>query len=657
MNTPPPFLLAASLLFWGWQSHLLGFALPMALLLEGARFSSRRWLLNDKDFNRVADVSALSWVLVAIYLFNQYAVHGLFLLLNWLPFLFFLLLLVQNYSSVGSIKLSSLFMSLRGKENSYEMPAVQRVNLSYPYIFVCVLASSAMPAPGFFWGAYALGAWGLWAVRPRRYRTAYWVSLWVLVAGMAYWGQMGLQQLQQAIDTAVVSWLDEYFSHSRDPYRQITALGEIGKLKQSDKILLRVRTQYPVLLREASYNAYYNMTWRSALSHFENSPAQADGRSWEFLEPVPTQSSPVEISAYLTEGKGILALPTGTHKISHLSVGNLQRNNLGAVKVEQGLGLVTYRADFGVETPLDSPPNAQDLSIPPVERDALKQVIQQLQLENLSAFDATRRIDEFFTQQFQYSLILNPPANSNASPLANFLLKQHSGHCEFFATATVLLLRQLGIPARYAVGFAAEEYSFLENTYIVRRRHAHAWTQFYLNGRWQELDTTPAGWEEVEAAQTASWRGVNDLWAWISHEFLVWKWSEDEDNHQSLIWLLVPLVIILLWRLYFKERVLHSKLTALSATRPHYFGEDSIFYAVLKVLEAQYYARQQGESVAHWLAKLPLTTELQQTIQQVFALHQRYRFDPQGLSEAQQQQFQALTVMLLQVLQRDKIKS
>lgn len=658
MNSSPPFLLAASLLFWGWQSHLLSFALPMALLLEGARYSPRRWLLNDQDFNRVADVSSVLWVLVAVYLFSQYAVHGLFLLLNWLPFLFFLLLLVQNYSSTGSIKLSSLFISLRGKESSYSPSAMQRVNLNYPYIFICILAASATPAAGFFWGAYGLGVWGLWAVRPSRYRLGYWLSLWGLVAGMAYWGQIGLQQLQQAIDETVVSWLDEYFSHSRDPYRQITALGEIGKLKQSDTILLRVRTQYPVLLREASYNAYYNMTWRSALSHFENTPALADSRSWEFINPLPSQSTAVEVSAYLTEGKGIVALPTGTHKISKLSVGNLQHNNLGAVKVEQGLGLVTYRADFGVETPLDSPPNAQDLSIPPNERDALKQVVQQLQLDNMPAFNAIRRIDEFFDREFQYSLTLNAPPSSGAqtSPLSNFLLKQHSGHCEFFATATVLLLRQLGIPARYAVGFAAEEYSFLENSYIVRRRHAHAWTLFYLNGRWQELDTTPAGWEEVEAEKTAAWRPLNDFWAWLSHRFSLWKWSEEEGNHQALIWLVIPLVIILLWRLYFKERVLRSPPTRFSATPLHYFGEDSAFYAVLKLLEARYYTRPQGESVARWLAKLSLTDELQSIIQPLFALHQRYRFDPQGLNAAQQQQFQTLAGTALQRLKQDRLK-
>ncbi|MBT8330725.1 MAG: transglutaminase-like domain-containing protein, partial [Deltaproteobacteria bacterium] len=38
--------------------------------------------------------------------------------------------------------------------------------------------------------------------------------------------------------------------------------------------------------------------------------------------------------------------------------------------------------------------------------------------------------------------------------IENFLTRSRSGHCEYFATATVLLLRQAGIPARYARGYS-----------------------------------------------------------------------------------------------------------------------------------------------------------------------------------------------------------
>lgn len=650
-NMPPRFLLGASLLFWGWQSHLLSFAIPMAMLLEAARSVQGRWVFSDKDFNRVADVSALLWVVSAFYLFSQYSIHGLFTLLNWLPFLFFLLIGVQNYSSVGSIKLSSLFFSLRSREGRYGVPDSPRINICYPYIFICILSASAMPAPRFFIGAYLLGAWGLWATRPARYSVARWSSLLVLVAGVAYLGQVGLQHLQQSLDDSIVSWLEEYFSQGRDPYRQLTALGEIGKLKQSDRILLRVHSPYPLLLREASYNAYYNTTWRSALTQFENMPVAPDNRSWEFLSPLPTAGTKVQISEYLTQGKGMLALPTGTYKISNLPVSNLQRNGLGAVKVEQGLGLVNYVAEFGINTPLDTQPNLQDLSIPPNERAALNQIVQQLHLDNMNAREAVRRLEQFFEQEFQYSLILNTNSPNVQSPLANFLLNTRSGHCEFFATATVLLLRSLGIPARYAVGYAVEEYSFLEDSYVVRRRHAHAWTLYHLDGHWQEVDTTPAGWEDIEASKTTDWRSMNDLWAWISHRFFTWKWSEEESDHRNLIWWVIPLILILLWRLYLKERVLHARTVAQSKhLSRQYHGQDSIFYRVLTALEANNYVRPQEESLSFWLNKLPIPAELQISLQQLWVLHQRYRFDPLGLTRAQQQQFQVLAQQVLNAL-------
>ena len=46
---PPPFLLGATLLFWGWQTEfLLGGAL-MAVLLESALVFKMRWDFSDED--------------------------------------------------------------------------------------------------------------------------------------------------------------------------------------------------------------------------------------------------------------------------------------------------------------------------------------------------------------------------------------------------------------------------------------------------------------------------------------------------------------------------------------------------------------------------------------------------------------------------------
>jgi hypothetical protein len=109
--------------------------------------------------------------------------------------------------------------------------------------------------------------------------------------------------------------------------------------------------------------------------------------------------------------------------------------------------------------------------------------------------------------------------------LADFLLRSRKGHCEYFATATVLLLRQAGIPARYVGGYSAQEYSPRDKAFVVRSRHAHAWAVAWVGGRWVNVDTTPARWAELEGEaarsalapflDTVSWLFDRVVQAWM----------------------------------------------------------------------------------------------------------------------------------------------
>ena len=58
-------------------------------------------------------------------------------------------------------------------------------------------------------------------------------------------------------------------------------------------------------------------------------------------------------------------------------------------------------------------------------------------------------------------------------------MKTKAGHCEYFATATVLLLREVGVRARYVTGYAVPESAREGDNYIIRERHAHAWALVY----------------------------------------------------------------------------------------------------------------------------------------------------------------------------------
>ena len=78
-----------------------------------------------------------------------------------------------------------------------------------------------------------------------------------------------------------------------------------------------------------------------------------------------------------------------------------------------------------------------------------------------------------------------------------FLFESKRGYCAHFASSAVLMLRYLGVPARYAAGYAAAPESFKRNqdgTYstVILDRQAHAWAEVYLEGiGWVPVEMTP----------------------------------------------------------------------------------------------------------------------------------------------------------------------
>ncbi|MDO4629459.1 MAG: transglutaminase domain-containing protein [Planctomycetia bacterium] len=80
---------------------------------------------------------------------------------------------------------------------------------------------------------------------------------------------------------------------------------------------------------------------------------------------------------------------------------------------------------------------------------------------------------------FSYSV--NPVRREHGlDPVEDFIRNHPEGHCEFYATALVLMLRSQGIPARYAVGFATQEYSPTVGAWVIRHQDAHAWVEAWI---------------------------------------------------------------------------------------------------------------------------------------------------------------------------------
>jgi len=103
--------------------------------------------------------------------------------------------------------------------------------------------------------------------------------------------------------------------------------------------------------------------------------------------------------------------------------------------------------------------------------------------------ETVSNIYKFFLKNFKYSL-KNLPKEDNS--LEKFLFKYKYGNCEYFASATAILLRLNGIPSRIVVGYRGGKYNELGKYYLITQADAHSWVEYYLNGKWIRLDTTPA---------------------------------------------------------------------------------------------------------------------------------------------------------------------
>ena len=480
----------------------------------------------------------------------------------------------------------------------------------------------------------------------------------VAVIALGFLGQFGINQAERMVQNFNAQWMARFFGPKIDAAQSITAIGQIGKLKLSARIVIRLEPQkvgvVPAYLREASYRTYSarGQTWYAggSLNDFNNVPPQPDNTSWVLL-PGKVGNASVNITCYLNgrspdgDREGVLPLPSGCCRLENLpaftSVIALQTNKTGAV-LATGSGLMIFDARYGPGATIDSLPDFNptnlDLALPPIETNALAQVIAEMNITGTNDAEKRLAVETFFASKFTYSTWLDLDKRAaTASPLTRFLLNKRSGHCEYFATATVLLLRQLGIPARYAVGYSVHEVS--GTGFVVRERDAHAWCLAWNREKkiWEDFDTTPASWVAMEGGHSSLADWISDARSWLVFQFEKLRWRQ-AHLRQYILWTLVPVMAVLVYYIIFQRRTksLSSKKFAAAEASVVWPGHDSAFYRLEKKLAARDLPRQPNEPLSDWLERAlnePAFARLREPLQELLQLHYRYRFDPNGLND------------------------
>jgi transglutaminase-like putative cysteine protease len=96
-----------------------------------------------------------------------------------------------------------------------------------------------------------------------------------------------------------------------------------------------------------------------------------------------------------------------------------------------------------------------------------------------------------FLRSSQFSYSTEPQPGTGYDALQNFLLRDHRGYCEQFASAMAMMARVVGIPSRVSVGFLPGEQD--EEGWKVSIRDMHAWPELYFaNYGWVRFEPTPA---------------------------------------------------------------------------------------------------------------------------------------------------------------------
>ncbi len=128
------------------------------------------------------------------------------------------------------------------------------------------------------------------------------------------------------------------------------------------------------------------------------------------------------------------------------------------------------------------------LQVPDSLRPQFEALAQKVTEGRTTPYDKAVAITSYLRANLKYSTSV-PAAPEGKDPVQWVLFDYKQGFCNYYASAEVLMLRSVGVPARLAVGFAQGEYQ--NGKYTVRRRDAHAWPEVFFPGwGWMAFEPT-----------------------------------------------------------------------------------------------------------------------------------------------------------------------
>lgn len=148
------------------------------------------------------------------------------------------------------------------------------------------------------------------------------------------------------------------------------------------------------------------------------------------------------------------------------------------------------------------PPEIEErfLQLPDSLPERVKQLAAGIAGGESSPYAKAEAIERYLREHYTYSLHETRAVQEKEDAADRFLFEQKTGYCDHFSTAMVVLLRSVGVPARWVKGFTPGEVLAVDGeagseryTVQVRQNHAHSWAEVYFPSvGWVPFEPTPA---------------------------------------------------------------------------------------------------------------------------------------------------------------------
>jgi len=302
------------------------------------------------------------------------------------------------------------------------------------------------------------------------------------------------------------------------------SLDVVGRARANSSVALRVAYETPpppnheMRFKVAVYDRYRDDGWWRARGETIVVGRQPDG----FFHLAPGSArSWIHIWLQSAGGSG-LALPVETLSID-IAVPSLALSEGGTVSfVRSRQAVQDYRVGLAQgPTAPPAPVSGGEPPEPTLDSSAATPRMAELAARVMGEGeegDRIRRLERHLAREYEYSLDLL--GRQGESVLEDFLFDYRRGHCEYFASSMVLLLRSQGIPARLVTGYLGGEYNPLQGYFIVRQSNAHAWVEALVGEEgWQIFDPTPPAGRPITSAA-----GLARLLS-QAYDALVFRWD------------------------------------------------------------------------------------------------------------------------------------